>query len=109
MSTEGARKNKERLEQIQSKGGARLSVSSENADLAQMSKRPANSGTDEDENEKYRSKMNESRSSSSSRKSRKIHGYGLGNEDEEQDQVSYTSVNPADKKDGKTYTKKYLP
>ena len=55
--------------------------------------------------------MNESRSSSSSRRSRKIHGYGLRDEEEEEaEQISYTQVQPqADKKDGKTYTKKYLP
>jgi hypothetical protein len=53
--------------------------------------------------------MNESRSSTSSRRSRKIHGYGLNGDEEQEESMTYTSRQPGDKKDGKTYTKKYLP
>lgn len=53
--------------------------------------------------------MNESRSSTSSRRSRKIHGYGIQDElDEGEDSISFTTANK-EKKDKKTYSKKYLP
>ena len=53
--------------------------------------------------------MNESRSSSSSRRSRKIHGYGVNGDEEQEEAITYTSRQPGEKKDGKNYTKKYLP